>query len=965
MLFYVLVLLGLTVAVAPLASRLLERNAGWLLAIPLLAGAAMAAAAYSTDEVHTESVQWMPTIGVDFSLRLDGLSLVFLMLVLLIGAGVLAYSTRYLHHKDTAFYFYICGFAASMAVVVTTDNLMVFYLAWELTTLCSYFLIANSGEKGHQPAIRTLLVTVLGGLFLLAATVIMAISADTMSISEVIASPMWEDNIGLKATVAFLIAIAAFTKSAQFPFQAWLPDSMVAIAPVSAYLHAAAMVKAGIYLILRYSPLLHDVQLWNVMLVVAGGITALFGALTAIKCDDLKELLAYSTMSQLGLLVLTVGIGTDVAITAAIVHTVAHACFKAALFMSVGIIEHETGTRSYQELRHTRIVKMPFTTGIIIISGASMAGIPLLLGFVSKEGLITAALESGLAQPFTILVTAVIVITSMFTFAYSFRYIIGSRGATKHSIAEAEYQAEEGGYEPEPVQTIREANPTVWIVPGLLALVTLVLGLIPPLMNWIVSQAALATTGQSIEVELAVWHGFNVPLALSAVIITFGIILVKFNRELARAMTNFGAPISGLDAVENLRQGIINFGAKYATGPSGTTSMRRHLVLPLLMLVLIAGVGIFTLRDLPEVYRETSTPMDWVFVLIIAIGVLASVMAKSRLTVVVVVSIAGYGVTLWFYALGAADVATTQLTVEILTVCVLVLVLHRLPDHFTPETRKFHWWSIVLSVVVGLCAMLAVWGLTGRRDKSDAARLYLEQAPEDTGGSNIVNTILVDYRAFDTFGELTVLGMAGISIAVLLAKFRLAPVRETLLDRKSPIFGAFENSVFLRATSRVVGPIIVVLSVLLFFRGHYQTGGGFVAALVGSGGMALMYLSAPSNDRAKVRWPYFTLIGSGVALASLTGLAGFFEGSFLTSLHVDIFGSQQTSAMIFDLGVYLAVLGVIVAAFNLLGMPRKGDKEFHILLDLDSERTLERRGETEDHKALAAQAANKTEERSK
>ena len=965
MLFYVLALLGLTVAVAPLASRLMGRNAGWLLALPLLAGAGMAASTYSTDEVHTESVAWMPTIDVDFSFRLDGLSLVFLMLVLLIGAGVLAYSTRYLHHKDTAFYFYICGFAAAMAMVVTTDNLMVFYLGWELTTLCSYFLIANSGQKGHQPAIRTLLVTVLGGLFLLAATVIMAISADTMSISEVIASPMWSQNRGLTATVAALIAIAAFTKSAQFPFQAWLPDSMVAIAPVSAYLHAAAMVKAGIYLLLRYSPLFNDIQLWNIMLVVSGGFTALFGAMTAVKCDDLKELLAYSTMSQLGLLVMVIGIGTDQAITAAIVHTIAHACFKAALFMSVGIIEHETGTRSYRELRHTRIVNMPITKTIILIVGMSMAGIPLLLGFISKESLITAAVESGFIQPIVTLITAVIVVTSMFTFAYSFRYIIGSRGATKHSIAEAEMEAEEGIRELEEVKTISEAKPTVWIVPAILAVVTVVFGLIPGLLDWVVGQAALAATGSEQEVHLAIWHGFNIPLALTALIIVFGIALVHFNRELARAMTNFGAPVSGLDAVEKLRLGVIDFGSKFATKPSGTTSMRRHLVAPLLMLVLIAVVGIFTLRDIPELYRDTSSAIDWVFTLIIAVGVIAAVMAKSRLTVVVVVSIAGYGVTLWFYGLGAADVATTQLTVEVLTVCVLVLVLHRLPDHFTPESRRFHWWSIVLAVVVGIAAMLATWGLTGRRDKSDAARFFLEQAESDTGGTNIVNTILVDYRAFDTFGELTVLGMAGISIAVLLTKFRLSPVRETLLDRKSPMFDAGDNTIFLRSTTKLIGPIIIALSVLLFFRGHYETGGGFVAALVGSGGIALLYLSAPSNDKAKVRWPYFVLIGSGVSIASLTGLLGFFEGSFLTSLHVEIFGTHQTSAMIFDLGVYLAVIGVVIASFNIVGMPRKGDKEFKVLLDLEKETSLEKRGENADKKALAAIGEQDTEEGSK
>ncbi|MDY3128112.1 MAG: hydrogen gas-evolving membrane-bound hydrogenase subunit E, partial [Corynebacterium sp.] len=301
----------------------------------------------------------------------------------------------------------------------------------------------------------------------------------------------------------------------------------------------------------------------------------------------------------------------------------------------------------------------------------------------------------------------------------------------------------------------------------------------------------------------------------------------------------------------------------------------------------------------------------------------------------------GFGTTLWFYGLGAADVATTQLTVEILTVCVLVLVLHRLPDHFTPETRRFHWWSIVLAVVMGICTFIATWGLTGRRDKSAAARLFLDQAYFDTGGTNIVNTILVDYRAFDTFGELTVLGMAGISIAVLLHKFHLAPVRETLLDRKSPIFDAVNNSVFLRVTTRIVGPIIIFLSILLFFRGHYETGGGFVAALVGSGGVALLYLSAPSRDRARIRWPYFLLIGSGIAIASLTGMAGYFEGSFLTSLHAEILGTHQTSAMIFDLGVYLAVIGVVIGAFNMLGMPRAGDKEFHVLMDIDRERKLE------------------------
>ncbi|WCZ32789.1 DUF4040 family protein [Corynebacterium massiliense] len=943
MLLVLLALLGVTVAAAPLVSRVLHRNAGWVLALPLLAAAVMGATSYTRGAVHTESVDWMPSLGVSFGVRLDGLSLVFLMLVLVIGAGVLAYSTRYLHHKDTAFYFYICGFALAMAMLVTTDSLMVFYVAWELTTLCSYFLIANSGEKGHQPAIRTLLVTVLGGLFLLMAVIIMAITTGTMQLSEVISSPVWDDHAGVKTGVAVLVALAAFTKSAQFPFQAWLPDSMVAIAPVSAYLHAAAMVKAGIYLILRFSPLFSDIQAWHVMLVLSGGFTALFGAMTAVTRDDLKELLAYSTMSQLGLLVTIVGVGTPEALTAAIVHTVAHACFKAALFMSVGIIEHETGTRSYRELRHTRVVKMPVTKTAIVVAGASMAGLPLLFGFVSKEGLITAVVESGMNRSLITLVAGVIVGTSIFTFAYSMRYIIGAFGATKHSRAEEVAESRLRHEEPAQLHRIGEASPAFWMVPALLGIVTLVLGLVPGLLNEPVTDASLAATGGfEQDIHLAVWHGVNIPLGLSAIIIAAGCVLVHFNRELARALTNFGAPVKGLDVVEMLRNGVIEYGGKYFTRPTGTTSMRRHLAMPLVGLLVIAIIGIFTLTDIPSVRGENSRAVDWIFVLIISIGVLASVMARSRLTVVVVVSIAGFGVTLWFFALGAADVATTQLLVEILSVCVLVLVLHRLPDRFTPDKRGQHFWSIALAVAMGAATTLAVWGLTGRRGKSEAARYFLDLGPEQTGGDNIVNTIIVDYRAFDTFGELTVLGMAGISIAVLLRHNRLLPLRDTLLDKRSPLFGPGPNAVFVRTTTKLVGPIIVLLSVVLFVRGHHEPGGGFVAALVGSAGIALLYLGAKDNASAPIRWPYFTLIGLGVTVAALTGFIGFFDGAFLKALHAEIFGMEQTSSMIFDLGVYLAVMGVLVGAFNMLGMPREGDKERHVLLDLEQERRLER-----------------------
>lgn len=909
MIFSLLALLGVTVASAPLLSRLLGRNAGWVLALPLIIATVMAVSVY--DGMHTESVPWIPSLGVDFNIRLDGLSFVFLLLVLVIGAGVLMYSTRYLHHKDSAFYFFITGFAAAMALLVTTDNVFVFYVAWEMTTLCSFFLIGNSGVKGHQPAIRTLLVTVLGGLLLLAATIIMAVSTGTLQLSEIIASDYWADNPGVLTAVAMLIAGAAFTKSAQFPFQAWLPDSMVAIAPVSAYLHAAAMVKAGIYLILRYSPLLGEVAIWNVLLIVSGLFTAAFGAMTAVTRDDLKELLAYSTMSQLGLLVATVGIGTDAALTAAIVHTIAHACFKAALFMSVGIVEHESGTRSYSELRDIR-TNMPVTKTLVVIAATSMAGIPLLFGFVSKEGLIEAALAAPFGDHINVIITVGVVLTSMFTFVYSFKYIIGVFGARKNAEVE---------------KHVAEAAPSFWIIPALLAALTLALGLYPGAVDGLVDDAALAATGADQHVHLAIWHGFNMALGMSALIIVVGTVLVLNRDQLFRAMSVFGAPVTGLYVVEFLRQGIIDTGNKYFTAATGTTSMRRHLVLPLLGVIALTVIGIFTLNDLPEVIGERAWAIDWIFVLLVAMGCIATVMAKSRLTVVVVVSIAGFGMCLWFYILGAADVANTQLTVEILTVCVLVLILHRLPDHFTPDTRRSHFWSIVLSVAVGVSTMLAVLALTGRREISDVSEYFLRETEELTGGSNIVNVILVEFRAFDTLGELTVLGVAGIAIAVLLSNNRLLAVHDTHMDKASPLIDSRANSVFLRSTSKLVGPIIVALSILLFFRGHNEAGGGFVAALIASAGFALVYLAAPTNAEAKIRLPYMALIGGGITIAVTTGLLGFIEGSFLKPLDTRIFDLHLSTALLFDLGVYLAVIGMILAAFNLLGMPRLNSDE--------------------------------------
>lgn len=389
------IVLGLTfgwAALAPLMASWWGRRAGWPLAAGLVALALAVAAVGAGGDVTVE-LPWLPTLDVGLRLRLDGLSMLFAMLVLLVGALVLAYSASYLRRSDPGFYGLMTLFAAAMLGLVLANDVLLLFVMWELTTLCSFFLIARSGPQAGPPAIRTLVITMSGGLSLLAGVVLAAVHAGTTELSAVLADPFWTEEPGVAAAVALLVAVAAFTKSAQFPFHSWLPDAMVAPTPVSAYLHAAAMVKAGIYLLLRFSDALAATPTWNAVVITVGLVTAVMGALFALQRHDLKELLAYSTVSQLGLLVAAIGVGTPEAMVAGTVHTVAHALFKGALFMLVGVVDRQTGTRDIRELSGLAR-RMPVTAIALALAAASMAGIPPLLGFVSKENVLAALLEA-------------------------------------------------------------------------------------------------------------------------------------------------------------------------------------------------------------------------------------------------------------------------------------------------------------------------------------------------------------------------------------------------------------------------------------------------------------------------------------------------------------------------------------------------------------------------------------------
>ncbi|WP_051297569.1 DUF4040 family protein [Brevibacterium album] len=905
MLFASLLVVLLSCLAVPVLSSRLGRETGWLLAVPLLAAAVflVLAAADSGGAPVEALVPWMPTLDIGLALRLDGLSLLFSLLVLVIGAGVLVYSGRYLGiaGRHMSFYVLMTAFALAMLLLVLADDLVVLFVAWEATTLCSFFLIARSGPHAREPALRTLLVTAAGGLSLLGAVALIAVRTGTTRISEALADPAWHTDPGFGIAAAALLAGAAFTKSAQFPFQSWLPDSMVAITPVSAYLHAAAMVKAGIYLMFRFSPVLADVPLWTALLVSAGLFTALFGAVAALRRHDLKELLAYSTMSQLGLLTAMIGIGTPAAITAAVVHTAAHALFKSAAFMLVGVIDHEAGTRDSRELAGLRL-RMPVTGLALVLACASMAGVPLLLGFVSKELMFTAFLEApGLAWV-PLVVTAAAALTSVLTFAYSARIVLGAFGGGR---ARAD-------------RTVPEAPAGFWSVPALAAVAGLVLGVLPAPLDGAVSAAVAAAAGGAADVHLSLWHGFNAALGVSALVLTAGIGLVLARRRVDALAAPLALPLSGLTAVDAVRAGIIRLGALVGR-TTGGRAPRLHLAVPIVCLMGLALAGVLAVGELPPLVGAPSQPLDWALVALVLAGVVGAVRARTRISAIVVTGVVGFAMTLWYFALGAADVALTQLLVEILTVCVMVLLLRRLPARFERSSRRSRLPAAALAAGGGLAAALGVWALTGRREMSDAASYYLSEAEEATGGTNIVNTILVDFRALDTLGELTVLGVAGIALAALLHSRRPAPTLSTQLDESTPLIDARENSVFVHSVTRILGPVIVLLSLILLLRGHYEPGGGFIAALMGGAGFALLYLAAPSDSAARVRWPYLMLIGAGVAVGVGTGFLGYLEGSFLTPLHIELLGLSLSTALVFDIGVYLGVIGIVLAALNLLG----------------------------------------------
>lgn len=917
-----LALVGVALLASTPLTRALGRNAGWPLAALYLAAAAAftPAAAQVAAGAHPRwSMSWIPSIGAELSLRADGIGVVFTYIALLIGAVVFAYSTRYLRPDgpNVSFYLVMTMFTFAMVGLVLTDDLVLLWVCWELTSLASFLLIARSGRGAEMPALRALLITFVGGLTMLAAVACIAVRTGTMSISAALADPVWHTDTGFTTTVAVLVLLSAFTKSAQFPFHVWLPGAMAADTPVSAYLHAAAVVKAGIFLLMRFSPAFHDVPTWNVLLIAVGLFTNLLGAWFAIQQGDLKKLMAYSTVSQLGLIVAAIGVGTPLGLAAAVIHTIAHALFKSGLFMLVGVVDHATHTRDLRRLPQLYRA-MPWTFAVAIIGCASMAGIPPLLGFVSKEAILTAMTEAPGPAWAPWLALGVAAFGAVLTFTYCAKIVLGGfvDGRDDRPI-----HAPEAGLWWPTALPIALGVPLAWTL---------------GLLDGPVARAVdAALPGADAHPHLALWHGITLELVITLVVIAAGVVVALNRRRVFARLERPSFKGEGADVVRWLVVRLAKVGVA-VDRPVAADPATRHLgaIITTVSLVILGGVAVLGRENLlGSPVADLSRPIDVLVLVLVVAGVVVVCTSNSRIAATVALSGVGVVAVVQIVALGAPDVAMTQLLVEALTIVVIMLVLQKLPVTFGRATRRGRGAALTVALLAGVAAAVGTWALTGRHGNSRVADIYIQDATQITGGHNIVNVILVEFRALDTLGELTVLGMAGVAIIAIVSTVRsqhLDPERDEehpSIALRPPGTTAYRamtqswaNVVPLQLLLRIVNPVLAFVSLVLFLRGHNQPGGGFIAALVGSSIVGLLYLCT-SRDRqiGPPRLP-LALIGGGIAIAVLTGLVGLVvAGSFLEPIHGHVLGQHVSTSMLFDLGVYMAVLGMIMVAFNLLG----------------------------------------------
>lgn len=887
----------------------------------------------------TADVQWLPALSMNITLRFDALSAIMSVLVLAIGALVLFYCADYFHHHDghaerrlPSFAAELVAFSGAMFGLVVSDNMLVLYVFWELTTVLSFLLVGHYAERAtsRRAAMQALLVTTFGGLAMLVGIVVLGNTTGTYRLSELVAAAPTGPVVSVGVV---LILVGALAKSAIVPMHFWLPGAMAAPTPVSAYLHAAAMVKAGVYLIARMTPGFADLPPWRPAVVILGVLTTLLAGWRAVREYDLKLILAFGTVSQLGLITIMVGAGGGDLMLAGLAMLCAHAMFKAALFMVVGVIDHATGTRDIRRLAWLGQRNRPLLV-IAVAATASMAALPPFLGFVAKEADFETVAHSpalGAAAPY---VLAGIVFGSVFTTIYSLRFLVGAFG--RKGL-------------PKPSTRVAEMHPppaTFLAAPAILAAAGLLFGLWPGRLDDVLGTYADTVPGGE-NYDLALWHGLGTPLLLSVVVIGVGA-TAYFGRARLRRLRTIRTPLNADRIYDAVLHGADLLAVRLtAFTQRGSIPATQSVILATLVLVptLVLAFGASGRPD----FAMWGSPLQVVVGLLILAAALGATVMRNRLAALLLVGVTGYGCGTIFAFHGAPDLALTQFLVETLTLVIFVLVLRTLPAETTrSDVKQRRLPRAILALAVGATVTtIAVYAMAARTG-TPIAELLPDAAYLRGHGANTVNVILVDIRAWDTLGEISVLLVAATGVASMVFRHRrfgaaprvsdAGPQITNGADARSPAAGEImwlrgselrdprHRSLVLEVTTRLIFPLIMVLSAYFFFAGHNTPGGGFAGGLTAGLALVLRYLAGGRYELGEtLPLDAGKILGAGLALSAGTAVASLFLGapalsSALIVLDVPVLGTVKfVTALFFDLGVYLIVVGLVLDVLRSLG----------------------------------------------
>lgn len=918
---------------APLVVRRFGRNGFFPLSLVPLISLGWVIDKWGT--VETLHITWAPGLSMDIDFRFDALSAIMAVLVLGVGTLILIYCARYFNDDEPRLGIFaaeMVAFAGAMFGLVTSDNMLLLYMFWELTTVLSFLLVGHYAERAtsRRAATQALLVTTAGGLAMLVGMIILGQAGGSYNLSDLVANPPtgWLPSVAI-----VLILIGALSKSAIVPLHFWLPGAMAAPTPVSGYLHAAAMVKAGIYLVARLAPGYADSPPWRITIISLGLLSMILAGWRAMRAYDLKLVLAFGTVSQLGFMMVLVGLGTRDAALAGMTMVVAHAMFKAALFMVVGIIDHTTGTRDLRKLAHLGKTA-PALAIIAALAAASMAGLPPLLGFVGKEAALESVLETDvLGHWSSIAVITVIVMGSILTVGYSIRFIWGAFGRKTLS---------------KPSPAVSKMHAPSWLFlfsPGLLAVAGLAAGILSPQLEKLLTPySTTLPAGPHADYHLALWHGVNTPLLLTCVVIAGGFALYIAQRQISRlhfehpplgnADRIYDATLRGMDTISMRLTGVTQRGSLPRTQ---STILATLVVVPLVLLIIDTDTGV----DL----RLWDSPIQLTIALMMIAAALAATVMRNRLAAVILVGLTGYGSGVLFALHGAPDLALTQFLVETLTLVIFVLVLRKLPAEIDESKAiGFKLPRALLAGAVGITITAIAAYAVNARNTRPIYELLPDAAYTIGNGKNVVNVLLVDIRAWDTLGEISVLLVAATGVASLVfrnRRFGIAPrvsdapsvivdkaaaSTDTTWLRGGDLIDPRHRSLVLEVTTRLVFPTIMVLSIYFFFSGHNAPGGGFAGGLTAGLALVLRYLAGGRYELGEaVPIDAGKILGLGLALSAGTAIISLFLGapalsSAVFEFTLPLIGHVKlVTALFFDLGVYLIVVGLVLDVLRSLG----------------------------------------------